>query len=516
MSNVEVLSAPIQSTGDKKEYRLIKLQNGVQAVLIKTVSKSSDKESLAAANVTIGVGSFDDPRNAMGLAHYLEHMVHMGSVKYPEESGYNDFLNANGGKRNAMTGSQYTSYFFDITEKALPEAIDRLAALIESPLLLKNPMQREREAVDSEYQMKKSYDSVRLQSILKSLIKESHPASLFDFGNLKSLKDKISDDDLQNELVSLHSKYVGNNMFVAVQSSRSLDEQQELVVKNFSMIKAGAKGPTKKAETNVAEFFKPEFFDKIFYIKPKTGKAIVITWPVPPLLDNYKCSPMDYITAVFANEGDGGIINYLRQKHLVKTVGFHMEEYALSSNTDFALARLVCDLTDQGTESVEFIIETVFSYLLMLKETPVEEHRKLYEELKEKTERNFNFYTEAKPMENVMDVASNLMIYDLSDVLRGSSVFQEFDESSITSYIEALNQRKFNLTFLTERHESYDKKEKYFDTEFDEEDFPESIKKLWDERKLNSEFYLEKPNPFKTTNFEIFVNAEESTVRIFF
>lgn len=106
MESIETLETPIKSKGDMKDYRLVKLSNGVKALLIRKNNDLSevDNEALAAANVTISLGSFDDPPNAMGLAHYLEHMVHMGSDKYPEESGYNDFLTANGGKRNAVTG----------------------------------------------------------------------------------------------------------------------------------------------------------------------------------------------------------------------------------------------------------------------------------------------------------------------------------------------------------------------------------------------------------------------------
>lgn len=514
MSAVEVLSPPIKSAGDKKEYRSIKLQNGLQAILVRKSENSTDES--AAACLTVNVGSFDDPPKALGLAHYLEHMVHMGSTKYPEESGYNDFINANGGTRNAMTGSQYTSYFFDVSERAFPEALDRLEQLIESPLLSRSSMQREREAVDSEYQMKKSNDAVRLHSILKFVIKDSHPASQFDFGNLKSLKDDISDDDLHSELIKFHSKYVGNNMFLAIQSSRTLDEMQALVVKSFSGIKSGTKEQLRESPTNVDEFFKPEFFNKVFYIKAKTEKAIVLTWAVPSVIQHYKCSPMDYIVSIFANEGEGGITNYLRENHWITSIGIHMEEYAFSSNTDFALVRLVCDLTELGTNNVEKILEVIFSYLLMIKESPIEEHRKLFEELKERTERDFNFFKESRPAANVLNLSTNLMVYGNVDVLRGNKVYQAYDESSILSYIDALNQRKFNIIIFTDKNESFEKREKYFGTEYDDQDFPEDFKKLWDVRKLNPAFFLEKPNPFKPTKFEIFVNADESPVSLRF
>ena len=36
--------------------------------------------------MSIGVGSFSDPDDIPGLAHFLEHMVFMGSEKFPEEN----------------------------------------------------------------------------------------------------------------------------------------------------------------------------------------------------------------------------------------------------------------------------------------------------------------------------------------------------------------------------------------------------------------------------------------------
>lgn len=57
----------------------------------------------AAAALAVGVGSFSDPQQLQGLAHYLEHMLFMGSEKYPDENEYDAFLNKHGGGSNAYT-----------------------------------------------------------------------------------------------------------------------------------------------------------------------------------------------------------------------------------------------------------------------------------------------------------------------------------------------------------------------------------------------------------------------------
>lgn len=177
MSEVQILGTPVKSASDKKEYRHIKLPNGLKALLIRKVEESSVSEPLAAANLTVGVGSFDDPQSVGGLAHFLEHLLFLGSDKYPETTGYNDFISKNGGTNNAMTENEYTTYFFEVSEKAFSEAIDRFAQQFVSPLLLKNALQREREAVDSEFQMAQARDSIRIDSFFKIFINDDHPAS---------------------------------------------------------------------------------------------------------------------------------------------------------------------------------------------------------------------------------------------------------------------------------------------------------------------------------------------------
>ncbi|CRK88533.1 CLUMA_CG002224, isoform A [Clunio marinus] len=518
MNQVEVLETPIKSEGDKKEYRLIKLENGLKALLVrkkKDENNSNDSEDSAAANLTISVGSFDDPPSAMGLAHFLEHMVHMGSRKYPEESSYNDFLTVNGGRRNAMTASEFTTYFFNVAEEVFPEALGRLEQLIEAPLLMQNSMQREREAVDSEYEMINSSNAVRIQSIVKSLIHDFHPASKFNVGNLKTLRDNISDEELHKELLKLHDKYVANKMYLAVQSSKTLDELQSLVVEQFSNIKSGNEEVNSVivARDNPEDYFKPEFFNSVHYVMSKTSKnSILLAWPLPSIIEHYKVAPLDYISNIFGNEGEGGISTYLRENHWVTKVDLYTDDTNLISKSSINLVRISLDLTESGIENISKILEAVFSYLLMIKETPIEEHRRLYNELKEKSENSFKFHTESEPIDNVLDNATNMLVYDDADILRGKSIYQRFDAEIISDVIERLNQRKFGTIILTSKHESYPYREKYHNTEYDRIAFPDEYQKLWDERKVKPNFFLEKSNPYKTTNFDIFENDDESPI----
>lgn len=506
------LSTPVKSKGDPKQYRLIQLENGLTALL---VSAGNDNEPLAAASLTVRVGSFDEPPDALGLAHFLEHMVHMGSAKYPGESEFNDFLSANGGMRNANTSCEMTSYFFNVAETAFADALDRFAQMFESPSLQISSMQREREAMDSEFNIAKSSGLVGLESVLKLLIVESNSAGQFDFGNLKTLKEDINDNKLHCELINLHKKYSANKMYLAIQSGQTLDQLEQLVVDRFCSVKAGPEENQSLIPPGLNEIFKPEFYDKIYYIKSKTPlNALFLTWTFPPIQKHYKCSPFDYIAHIFFNDGEDGIRNYLRELHYATDVGLVMEVNAFSSNSRFALVRVYVDLTVLGYNNIDQVLKAVASYLLMMKETPMEEHRRLYQELKEKTELDFDFYKESSSLDNVSEFAANMLNFDQDDILRGNSVFQNFDDKTIGECIEGMNARNFNMTIITDIRDKFEHKEKYFETEYDFEDFPEKYEKIWREKERVAQFSLEKPNPFKATDFTIYVNEKESHVSI--
>ena len=46
----------------------------------------------AAASLIVNSGNLNDPPEVSGLAHFCEHMLFLGTEKYPEENHYSKFI----------------------------------------------------------------------------------------------------------------------------------------------------------------------------------------------------------------------------------------------------------------------------------------------------------------------------------------------------------------------------------------------------------------------------------------
>lgn len=56
---------------------------------------------------------------------FAEHMLFLGTEKYPDEKEYGNFLQAHGGLSNAWTDKEHTNYYFDVNTPHFQGALDR-------------------------------------------------------------------------------------------------------------------------------------------------------------------------------------------------------------------------------------------------------------------------------------------------------------------------------------------------------------------------------------------------------
>lgn len=83
--------SPYASPNDHRRYHYLELANRLRVLLI--CNPETDK---SAASLAVNTGHFDDPVNRQGMAHFLEHMLFLGTRTYPKPGEYQQFMSRHG------------------------------------------------------------------------------------------------------------------------------------------------------------------------------------------------------------------------------------------------------------------------------------------------------------------------------------------------------------------------------------------------------------------------------------
>lgn len=468
-----ILKTPEKCLSDKKDYKLLRLANGLKVLLVKQESNQSSqiktklKQKLGAVALCIGSGCFQDLPDVPGLSHFLEHMIFMGSEKYPKENEFDQFVTAHGGFDNAYTECEHTLFHFDIIEKHLAGALDRFSQLFIAPLMSVDSMEREMKAVESEFQSNSMDDEVRVSQIYCTMIDESHPASNFIWGNLKTLRDEIAQKELHCKLHDFcRRNYVASQMFLCIQSSVDMSRLERTVVKCFADIPRGVANHQTPIALNHFDIFKRSFHDNIFFVKSTSEKCkLLMTFLLPLVKSEMKF--LEYLASLIQFEGAGSLCDYFKDELLALKVKAKVGSQSFEGNSMFTFFTIEVNLTSKGFEDFDSVLKAIFAFLLLIKTTPIEEHKKRFNEFKEIKDVLFKYRKEKSPIENVQELAVNMKYFE-ENVLIGKEICPEFHAQIMQNLIATINERKFNLLIMSDKHQKYNKVEKWFGTEYAE------------------------------------------------
>lgn len=424
----------IQSNNDAREYRTLTLNNQLQVLLI---SEADADKAAAAMNVSVGSGS--DPKNFAGLAHFLEHMLFLGTEKYPESGEYQSFISKHGGNHNAFTSYEDTNYFFEIESAYLSPALDRFSQFFTAPLFSEEYVNREKNAVHSEYQSKLRDDGRRQFDILKQALNPDHPYSKFSTGSLETLSDKeISAREAMLDFYQQH--YSANQMSLVILGRESLDELEQIAERFFSAI------PNRNIASKVVQqpLFAKDSLPKQLNIKPlKARHELRLQFPMPSTTYLYKEKPASYIASLIGHEGEGSLLSYLKAQGwatgLSAGSGISTKEEALFS--------IGINLTEPGVNAREEIINATFSYINLIQTQGINKWR--FDEQKALSEQEFNFVEQGAAIHYVSTLAYNMSRYPSHEVVHAAYAMENFDPLLIQRYLSYLKPDNMLVTLVS-------------------------------------------------------------------
>ncbi|MEO1079789.1 MAG: insulinase family protein [Pseudomonadota bacterium] len=485
-------SGPVQSPNDRFAYRLLTLDNGLKALLV-----SNPDTPKAAASLDVQVGSGDNPEGRGGLAHFLEHMLFLGTEKYPDPAEYERFITEHGGSRNAYTSFEHTNYFFDVDAAHLDGALDRFAQFFIAPKLDAEYVERERNAVQAEYQMGLKSDGRRGLDVLQASMNPAHPFSRFTVGSLDTLADRPG-DPIREDLLDFYEEfYSANLMRLTVVGRESLDALQNMVESRFGAV------PNRKTTLPVIK--EPLFADAqlpmLLSVKPQgTLRQLQVNFPIADYRADYDAKPMAYISNLVGHEGEGSLLSALKREGLAD---------GLSSGSGLswrggALFQINVGLTERGVAQYERVLSRVFAYLDLLREEGAVQ--RIYAEQSSLAELAFRFREPVAPIRYASSLSNSMHYYADDDVLQGPYLMTRFDVDMIEDGLKGLRAERSQVV-LTAPEVSTDLVSQYYGVSYSLTG-PEAITLAKWTADASDGLKLPDVNPFIAENVELLPIAE--------
>lgn len=427
----------IKSPNDSKAYKAITLDNQLRVLLIS--DPDSDK---AAASMNVAVGSSANPEDRAGLAHFLEHMLFLGTEKYPKADEYQNFISSHGGGHNAYTAQENTNYFFDIAANKLEPALDRFAQFFIAPRFDKKYVDRERHAVHSEYMAKIKDDYRRSYAATKQIMNQENGHNRFAVGNLKTLADR-DDDYIRDDLLAFYDRYYSANlMSLVVLGKESLPELETMVRTKFSAVK----NRNIEAYTTTEPLFIQDQLPQLLQIESvKDIRSLSLTFPLAEVRSHWQEKPLYYISNLLGYEGKGSLLSELKALGWATSLSAS-QGHDLPNESSFMVN---VQLTEAGLANFLKVTQHILQFTKLLQQQGVEQA--LFDEEKQLSDISFRFQEQAEPIHLVSGLSSQMQRYPTEQIMVADYTFGDFNPALIQRYLTRINAENMLITLKSKQ-----------------------------------------------------------------
>lgn len=477
-STLPLLSADLSQRKTLK----IRLSNGLEVYLI-----SDPKIDQSGALLSVRVGSWEDPEEYPGIAHFLEHMLFMGTKKYPKEAEYQKFINEHGGSANAFTTDTFTSYMFSIDNNSFVEALDRFSDFFKEPLFNPSGVNRELQAIDQEYAKNLENDDWRMMYVDKEVANPEHPYHRFNMGNSSTLN-KVA----QKSLIDWYKKhYSANLMRVIVYSPLPMDQLRDLVVADFKDVPNTSK---EEYTTDLPVFIGVPAAEMV-YIEPiKNKRTLVLMWELPHAVADMKDEqPWTAACYVLGHEGEESLLAQLKREDLAEKIQCGANRLG-AHNVELYLE---IELTDAGVAKVNEVIAKTFQAIANLKDKGIP--RYLFDEIQRMAQVNYQYQTREETFSFLMKHGMLLSDETLDTYPEQTYVIQKYNPEATKRLFYALTPQTAHYYLIAPDELSditFTKKEKWLGAAYTVKPIAPALIEEWSLIKPDSRIDLPAVNPF--------------------
>lgn len=468
---------------DKRLYRSITLNNQLEVLII-----SDPDLNKSAAAMDVAVGSLEDPEDHLGLAHFLEHMLFLGTEKYPDIEEYSRYLHSFQGSSNAYTAGENTNYHFEINHEGFEGAMERFAQFFISPTLDPRYIERERNAVHSEHQKNLQDDYWRARMILRGLHKDGHPRQKFSTGDQSTLSQ--ADQKILKEFYKKY--YSANQMKLAIMTPLGPEEAEQIVSKYFSDIPNQNRGDIKYD----SDIFDPKDLPRTIYIKSvKDLKKMTLLFSAPSKDGFWESKPGGTISHLIGHEGKGSLLSILKKDNLATGLSAWLEPGSYASMFHFEIS-----LTEHGMKNTNAVLEDFFEYVNLLKKEGLK--RYIYDERKIMGDVNYVYRDHREGSYTAASYAARMHLHPGEEIDKRDMLLHKFSPKDYELFLSYIKPENLNLMIQGNELET-NQTEKFYGTEYRVEKISDDVLDKLKQLSLDSRFALPVPNDFIPKKLEL-------------
>ncbi|MBI3508047.1 MAG: insulinase family protein, partial [Chlamydiia bacterium] len=337
---------------EKRQVAKLRLANALEVLLV-----SDPAADLSAASMAVECGSWNDPIEYPGMAHFCEHMLFMGSEKYPDENGFMEKLANFGGMTNAFTADDRTVYMFSSRKEGFLELLDHFSRFYIDPRFDTRCIARELHAVDQEFAKNIQHDGWRIYMISKEMGNPEHPNRMFSIGNSETLSHIP-----QSALKKWHQQHYGaNRMHLAIYSSLPMETLREKLEEYFSDIPTAEQTPHDPELSLLSSRQKGH----ITYVAPfQNLQSVILRWELPTDLAQDSSQPAQLTAFALARAQKNNLEEELKSAHLIDHISISTDTQGGNAHRFFDIQLM---LTDAGLQQIDTVILRCFQALAHLK-----------------------------------------------------------------------------------------------------------------------------------------------------
>lgn len=475
---------PEKASTDRSEFRHLVLDNELRVVLL-----SDPDLNKSSAAMAIAAGSLMDPAELQGLAHFLEHMLFLGTEKYPGEGDYGNYIRSNGGFANAYTSGDHTNYHFEINHDAFEGAVDRFAQFFIAPLFTEEFTEREMNAVDSENEKNLEQDSRRIDQVQRTYFRQDHPENHFSTGNSLTLAGIEREDFISY----YRAHYSANQLALALAGSASLDELEALARTYFTDVK-NLDTPT---VVYPADLLEPKPVVRLLQIEPIADlRDLVMDFPLPATRDRFEGKSLDLIGHVFGYEGAGSLLSLLKDAGLATG----MSAGAWELTADYGILSLTAKLTPEGLERWQEAMQITFAYIENMRRSPYPEF--LFNEAATMAQLDEVYADKGEGISRATTLANHALQYPLELAERIDYLYAEPDPETWYAILDALRPDNM-IASLVAKGLPTDRKEEHYGTDHSYTEIGGEFYVSLANPEVGPEITFVEPNPFVPTRADL-------------